>query len=103
MWEMIQNICTGIVGVEVFIMVWAFASMYLDERRERRHKQDKTPTHTRICCTIPGDGMCIHDDEWDGNCCCCPVKLSYDEKREDERLRETLKHTVKEIMNEEEN
>lgn len=102
LWETIQNICTGIVGVELFIMIWAFVSMYLDERREKMHKQNK-PQHTRICCTIPGGGMCIYDDDWDGSCCCCPVKLSCDEKQEDERLRQNLKRAVEEVMNEKEN
>lgn len=98
MWETIQNICTGIVGVEMFIMIWAFVSMYVDERFERKHKQNNAPTYTRTCCVVPDGGMCIHDDNWDGNCLDCPIKISYDDKQEAEKLEQVIKNAVGEVL-----
>lgn len=100
MWEMIQNVCTGIVGVEAFIMVWAFVSMYLDERRERKRKTNEPSTWTRECHITHDGSLCMHDDDWHGSCLDCPVKISYDDKLNNERLEKILKNTVEEIMKE---
>lgn len=97
-WGTIQNICTGIVGVEVFIVVWAIVSIFVDEYREKKRNSNKISTCTRECHIVHDGIMCIHDDDWYGSCLDCPVKISYDDKQEAEKLEQVIKNAVEEVL-----
>lgn len=99
MWNMIQNLCVGIVAFELVIMVSLFVSMYLDEMR----KDDDDDYVEPGICGIRGDGSpCIHSGEWIGLCDDCPICIEYEkeqqEKQEMKNLEQLINKSVREAL-----
>lgn len=103
MWETIQNICTVIVGIEVFAIIYFIVSLYWDIHQENENKSDDDNYEsTRICGMT--NKLCFHDDGWHGSCYDCPEYIEHEKKRQKEQeakdIEQLIKKSVKEVMEE---
>lgn len=77
MWEIIQNVCVGIVGFEIIIAIIMIIMICHDSEHDN---SDTSDDEHQLHCTIT-DEACIHTSEWNGICQECPVYISYEERK----------------------
>lgn len=106
MWEMIQDACTVIVGIELLDMIYIVVSICWESYRDSKRSRDKGEPagNTRIC-QYTSNHRCIHDDDWCGQCSDCSEQTLYQKQaialQQDKRLKEIVKKSVREVMEEE--
>ena len=106
MWEMIQNACTVIVGIELLGIIHLVMSICWDSYRNGKRTKDKEePVRNTRMCQYTSNHRCIYDDDWCGQCSDCSEQTLYQKQaialQQDKRLKEIVKESVREVMEEE--